>query len=89
LNLFIGAAKENLSSEVWTLDKKVKERLLTTTAINGFIICMRLIFENGGSLHDFQYLKKRLQPIKTMKLHTYKSSQYGAMGAAIYEKCFK
>lgn len=89
VNMFLSAAKVSLPDEVWTLDKTVKNRLLTTAAINGFINCIRQILENGGSLHDFNYLKSHLKPIGTMRLQRFKSSQYGAMGLDIYEKCFK
>jgi hypothetical protein len=89
INMFFGAAKANLSPDVWTLDKSVKNRLLTTAAINGFISCIRKILENGGSLNDFNYLRSKLKPINTMRLQRFRSSQYGAMGQDIYEKCFK
>lgn len=89
VNMFFGAAKANLSPDVWTLDKSVKNRLLTTAAINGFISCIRRILDNGERLNDFNYLKSRLKPISTMRLQRFRSSQYGAMGQDIYEKCFK
>ena len=88
INMFLGAAKTNLSDDIWTLDKSNENRLLTTAAINGFINCIRRILDNGGELKNFEYLSEKLKPINTMRLKRFKSSQYGAMGEAIYSTCF-
>jgi hypothetical protein len=47
INLFISAVKAVLPKEKWTANKKVSGRLLTTTNVNGWIICLRKIIEKS------------------------------------------
>ena len=47
INLFLSALKCVVPKEKWTTDKKIQGRLLTTTHINGFVICLRHMVENG------------------------------------------
>jgi DGQHR domain-containing protein len=87
INLFISAVKANIPNARWTADKKIPGRMLTTTHINGFIVCLRRIIEND-KLHNFEYYKTKLKELHTFQFTKYRSSQYGAMGDALYEKFF-
>ncbi|PKD18395.1 hypothetical protein APR41_04390 [Salegentibacter salinarum] len=87
VNDFIAAAKDNLSSNKWTRSKEEKNKVLTTTAINGFIICLRQIIENNHKT-DYAYYKNKLKHLNSFDFSEYKSSQYGRMGRDIYNKYF-
>lgn len=88
LNIFLSSAKANIPSERWTSDKKVKARFLTTTNINGLIICFRKSLE-GGSLHDFDFYRNTFRgQLETFNFGKYKSSQYTRMGQDLFEKFF-
>lgn len=90
VNLFISAIKAALPKERWTADKKIKGRMLTTTILNGFIVCLRLLVQHQR-LHSFDWYKSKLDPetLNKFPFSTYKSSQYGSLGQAMYEKFFE
>jgi DGQHR domain-containing protein len=88
INRFLSAVKASIPSEKWTADKKVKGRLLTTTNINGFVICLRKIVERGGRTHRFEYYRDKLKELGKFHFLDYRSSQYGRMGDEIYRKYF-
>jgi DGQHR domain-containing protein len=88
INQFLSAAKVCASKEKWTADKKVSKRLLTTTNINGLIICLRKVIESS-KVHDFEYYKTRFgMDLATFPFGKYKSSQYTRMGQDLFEKFF-
>lgn len=86
--MFLNAVKANVPSERWTTDAKVKNRILTVTYVNSFLITMRMIIENSGSL-EFDDLKGRLKGIDSFDFSSFHSSQYGRMAGEIYDKHFK
>ena len=89
INIFMSAIKNGLPSERWTTDKKVKGRMLTTTVLNGLIVCLRLLAENK-KLHSFEWYKGKFiaSDLSKFPFASYKSSQYGSLGAALYNKYF-
>lgn len=87
INLFVSAVRANVPAARWTADKKIQGRMLTTTNINGFIVCLRRIIEND-KLHGVDYYRTKLKDLQTFPFSKYRSSQYGAMGEALYEKYF-
>jgi hypothetical protein len=88
INLFVSAIKANIPSERWTADKKVKGRMLTTTIINGFVVCLRHLIQQK-QLQTFAQYKNKLTGVEAFKFSSYKSSQYGSLGEALYDKYFK
>jgi hypothetical protein len=52
------------------------------------IICLRKIIENR-TLGDFNYYKSKFIGIDQFDFGEFKSSQYGRMGRALFEKYFK
>ena len=86
INVFLGAVKASLPPERWTADKQ-KKGLLTTTNINGFIVCLRRIIENDR-LYKFEYYQKRLAGLSNFDFKKYRSSQYGSMGDELYKQHF-
>jgi DGQHR domain-containing protein len=86
VNVFIGAIKANMTADRWTADQKIKGRMLTTTILNGFIVCLRLLIQHQ-KLHSFDWYKARLIPaeLQQFPFATYKSSQYGSLGQDMYK----
>ncbi|WP_262692481.1 DGQHR domain-containing protein [Kordiimonas aestuarii] len=88
INLFLSAVKKIMPSDKWVTERNIKGRLLTTTFINGLLICLRHIVEND-KLGDLSYYSKRLDGIDAFAFGDYHSSQYGRMGEEIYKKHFE
>lgn len=87
INKFLIAVKKSLPHDKWTPDKKIKGRLLTTTLINGFIICLRILIENR-SLGSIEFYEERLKRLSDFDFSKYHSSHYGKMGQSLYEDFF-
>jgi len=65
--------------------------MLTTTVLNGLIICMRYIIEEKKKLYSFDTYKTRFVAgdLSKFNFSTYKSSHYAQLGEALFEKYFK
>lgn len=88
LNEFLIPVKKISSSvNIWTTDKSVDNRVLTTAGINGFIILLRKLILNGKTGNQEYYLKK-LEPIKKFDFKDFKSSQYNKLAEELYKLCF-
>jgi hypothetical protein len=63
--------------------------MLTTTIINGFIVCLRLLVQHQ-KLHAFDWYKTKLATADLNKFafSAYKSSQYGSLGQDMYTTFF-
>jgi hypothetical protein len=90
INAFLSAIKEVLPDDRWTSDRKVKGRMLTTTALNGLINCLRLLVQNDKVLSFGGYVAL-LKPADLTKFDfaSYKSSQYRRLGEALFKKYFE
>jgi len=84
---FLKAVKYDVAAERWTTDRKEKERILTVTYVNAFLITMRRILEKGGSL-DPVHLKTKLAGVSKFNFKAFHSSQYNKMADKIYDKHF-
>ena len=74
--------KLDLDDYISWLDK------VTTTNINGLIICLRKLIE-ADRTHDVEYYCGRFgDKLATFRFGTYKSSQYVRMGQDLFEKFF-
>jgi hypothetical protein len=89
LSLFLAAVKSCVDGNLWTANKAIKGRFLTTTNINGMIICMRKTLETGR-LHNFEFYRQKFNAAQITKFpfSEYKSSQYTRMGQDLYDKVF-
>lgn len=88
INFLLSALKDNLPTERWTTNKKIVGRALSTTVINGMIVCLRRIVEEGQD-RSFETYKNALKNVEEFKFSKYKSSQYGSLGRDLFEKYFK
>jgi hypothetical protein len=63
--------------------------MLTTTILNGFIVCLRLLVQNK-KLHSFEWYKTKLDTaaLNKFQFSSYKSSQYGSLGQDMYKAFF-
>ena len=87
INTFVGAIKLCLPSDRWTTDKNITGRMLTTTNVNGLIVCLRRLVENQ-KVQNFEHYKKNLAEVDKFNFSKYRSSQYGRMGDELYKKYF-
>ena len=87
INNFLTALRITIDKSKWSANKDVKNKVLSTTAINGFIICLRKMIEDRKD-GDQKYYTKKLKNINDFDFSTYKSSQYGRMGRDLYDRYF-
>ena len=89
INNIISAIKQNIDVAKWTTDKKVKNKVLNITTINGIIMCQRLGLENDV-IGGLDFYKKKFDKINSFDFSTskYKSSGYGQMGRDLYDEFF-
>lgn len=88
IGIFLSAVKANVANERWTTDAAVKNRILTVTYVNAFLICLRKVIESGGAL-TFDALRPKLKGIDTFNFKAFHSSQYNRMAEKIYETYLK
>lgn len=83
--VFMNAVKASIKPEQWTTNKNIKDKMLTTSVINGLVICLRfLISENKPA--SFEEYKQKLRGLDRFKFSKYKSSQYAAMARDIFSE---
>ena len=87
-NFFIPIKRITSLSNNWTSDRKNDNRVLSTTVINGFIICLRRLIANG-KVGDQEYYMKQLAPISEFSFNEFKSSQYSKLADKLYKECFE
>ncbi|MGE5567331.1 MAG: DGQHR domain-containing protein [Parcubacteria group bacterium] len=87
INKFLSAVRSHVPNERWTPDKKVPNRFLTTTHINGCLSCIRRL-SRAKTLMSSQAYAKKLAGIDGLNFSEYKSSQYNKLGQLIYEMYF-
>lgn len=85
-DLLIAAKKNDLPSR-WVVTAKPADRLLTPTVINGYIVCLRLLVENG-KLASLSIYEKKFAGLSNFSMTKYKSSHWRALGEAIYQEYF-
>lgn len=88
IGIFIAAAKSQLPADRWTLDKKVPDRLITPTVINGLIGAMRQGLE-AGLVIDFDGLRARFDGLGSFPFAKYRSSGYTVMASDLFKKFLK
>lgn len=87
IGIFVAAAKSRLPSARWTTDRKVQDRLLTPTVINGLIGAMRQVVESDKSI-EFESLRAAFDGLDAFPFEKYRSSQYTVMASDLFAKFF-
>lgn len=85
INLILNAVKSSYPSG-WIIGHESK--IMTPTAINGFLKCLRLILENENKRNITVY-QENLKEINTFRFDNYKSSHWNQLGSDLYETFFK
>lgn len=88
INIFFSAAKSHLPKDKWTSDRKILDRLVTPTVINGLIGSMRQAIDAGYNDFEFEKLRNKFSGLEKFNFTKYKSSQYTVMATDIYKKFF-
>ena len=78
INIFLSAVRSNVTKARWTTDKAQKDRLLTVTYVNAFLITLRMLIGKGKEI-EFDYLKDHLLGIDKFDFKAFHSSQYNRM----------
>jgi len=87
INNVLGAIRRNLAKDRWTADRKVANRVMSTTYINSFLIVIRMLIERGVAIEQ-DTLARRFANIGTFNFTAYRSSQYNRMAEKIVETYF-
>lgn len=87
INDLLVAARKSDKSGNWKLTEKAKDRHLSPTIINGFIVCLRLLVENDR-LASSQAYENKLVGLSSFVFGKYKSSNWKALGKSLYSKYF-
>lgn len=87
INCLLLAAKMEYGQNEWVPVTK-EGGLLSPTTVNGFIVCLRLLVENGLTSSQTTYQQK-LQGINKFKFGGYKSSHWKALGQKLFDNYFK
>lgn len=82
---FLSAVKDNVPQSRWTADRKVSDRLLTTTTLNAFLILMRICIRNKKPIGQAS-VSPRLANVGTFDWTTFHSSQYARAAQAMYDE---
>lgn len=83
INEFFVAVKLAKGDTHWGIDVNPRPALLSPTAINGLIVCLRKIIEDGHELSDEAH-KKNLKKIGEVDFSSFKSSQWQKLGTLLY-----
>lgn len=87
IGIFIAAAKSRLPQALWTTDRKVADRLLTPTVINGLIGALRQVIDAGKPI-EFSSLHAAFDGLDEFPFAQYRSSQYTVMASDLFKKFF-
>ncbi len=87
IGIFVAAAKSQLPPSRWTTDRKVQDRLLTPTVINGLIGAMRQAVDARISI-EFHGLSAAFEGLDKFSFEKYKSSQYTVMASDLFKQFF-
>ncbi|MGS5086090.1 hypothetical protein ACVC7V_06225 [Hydrogenophaga sp. A37] len=88
INDFLIEAKIATGSGTWKPSTPRDRQLLSTTTINGFLVCIRLLVASNTQ-RGRDFYSKKFSPLKSVKFNDYKSSAWKALGEKIFETCFK
>ncbi|MBX3483294.1 DGQHR domain-containing protein [Phenylobacterium sp.] len=88
VNQFMSAVLHHVGKERWTASRKVPNRLLTTTILNGLIACMRRLAK-ADLIAGYASYDKALKGLDQFSFTPFKSSQYNSLGDALFESFFE
>jgi len=87
INSTLGSIRRNLAPARWTANRKIQDRVISTTYINSFLIVIRMLIERGTDL-EHEALAKKFAKIGQFDFSAYRSSQYNRMAEKIVTTYF-
>ena len=87
INLVLAAIRKNIPAERWTTERKVEGRVLSTVAVNSFLIVTRMLVEKNVLLTE-QALGLAFKGIADFDFGEFRSSQYARMAEKIIKTHF-
>jgi len=87
LNIFFSAFRISIAENRWTSNPKDPNKTLSTTIINGLIICFRKLIEEN-KIGDLAYYQKKFTGVDKFNFKEYKSSQYGSLARKLFDQFF-
>lgn len=88
LNEFMIEVKLAFGDTAWDIEAQPRSPLLSPTAINGQIVCLRKVIASGFTLSSNAH-KSMLKNISKFKFGSYKSSQWQRLGSDLFDKHYK
>ena len=85
INDFLVQIKLAMNPATWDVDAQPRCVLLSPTAINGLIVCLRNIIESEQPLSQNNH-EKKLKNVPKFAFDSYKSSQWKRLGTQFFEK---
>jgi DGQHR domain-containing protein len=85
INDFLSGIRDNFPPNRWTADKKISDRVLTTTTLNAFLILMRICIRNKKPIGQGA-ISPKLTSIKTFDWTKFHSSQYARAAQELYDQ---
>lgn len=87
INAMLIEIKIAVGSDAWTVGSRQGGGILTTTVINGFLVCMRRLAAKGR-LPDKAAYKKHLASVSEFDFRDFKSSQWRELGDVLFSRYF-
>ena len=87
INEILIAAKKQDRPERWRIPDNKRDRQISPTMINGFIVCLRLLIENDKTATTRTY-EKHFDNLSAFNFKGYKSSQWKALGNRLFQTFF-
>ena len=87
INTLLIPARKKLGSSRWVLSDKAKDREITPTLINGFLICLKLVIADERALTQ-QEVEVIFQSLDAFNFSKFKSSRWSALGEKLYRDYF-
>lgn len=84
INEFVVEVKLAYGQSDWDIDSLPKNDLLSPTAINGLIVCLRKIIASGQALTADDH-RIKLTNVNKVKFSSYKSSQWQSLGTKLFD----
>lgn len=88
INDFLIEAKIATGSTTWKPSTPRDRQLLSTTTINGFLVCIRLLV-GANARRGRDFYSRQFSTLNSVNFNDYKSSAWKALGEKIYETCFR
>lgn len=88
ISTFILAVREGVGHSRWKLEAGKRKKLVSPTLINGLLVCMRRLVEEGKIERKSERYARRLQGVDAFPFDRYKSSGWRKLGDDLFDRFF-